>query len=315
MLDALLVAWKKDYHAQAVKARLRESGHRAIILDTGDFPQFLSMTWTLDIDRQELVFVDKTDGEVRVGPNTGIWWRRPADHDLSNAYSHPKIRSFAAGEARHALLGALCSVTPRFLNPPYNSRKAALKPVQLSAAKSVGLRVPRTVVTNVASEVLRAESKWKKKIVYKVLGGPDFGFFETRIFNRVNDEKDLDLLSSCPTIFQEFVEGEFDLRVTIVGRECFPGKVEFLKGHHPVDSRIDPTEISRTTLSSEVSQCLCDLMDKLGLNYAAVDLRYSQKEGYTFFELNPEGQYLWMERHTGFPISRAVASFLVNHLS
>ena len=203
--------------------------------------------------------------------------------NICQTYAHPKLRKFASLEARHALLGAISAVSSRFLNSPSSSRTAALKPVQLAAAKSVGLTIPRTVVTNAAEDLLSLKSRWGRPLVYKVLGGVDFGFFETRKFNREKDLEDLNLLQACPVIFQEYIEGEFDLRITIVGRDCFPGRVDFVEGRHPIDSRVDPTRISRGHLSAEIAKKLGHLMDKLGLNYAAVDMRYSSKEGYTFF--------------------------------
>jgi hypothetical protein len=41
--------------------------------------------------------------------------------------------------------------------------------------------------------------------------------------------------------------------------------------------------------------------------YSAIDLRYGSGGEYTFFELNPEGQYLWTEIEAGLPISAEIA--------
>jgi hypothetical protein len=53
------------------------------------------------------------------------------------------------------------------------------------------------------------------------------------------------------------------------------------------------------------------MMDRLGLVYGTADLRYNADLGYVFFELNPEGQYLWTEIEAGLPISRAIATYMV----
>jgi hypothetical protein len=71
--DALLVAWKKDYHAQAVRARFADSGLTAVIIDTGDYPSLMSLSWFLDDTSQELVIFDQSDGELCIGPCTGVW--------------------------------------------------------------------------------------------------------------------------------------------------------------------------------------------------------------------------------------------------
>ena len=53
------------------------------------------------------------------------------------------------------------------------------------------------------------------------------------------------------------------------------------------------------------------MMDRLGLVNGTADLRYNADLGYVFFELNPEGQYLWTEIEAGLPISRAIATYMV----
>ena len=45
------------------------------------------------------------------------------------------------------------------------------------------------------------------------------------------------------------------------------------------------------------------MMDRLGLVYGAADLRYNADLGY--FELNPEGQYLWTEIEAGLKSSHS----------
>ena len=308
-VDALLVAWKQDYHAQAVKARLGDLGKTAVILDAADFPIHSSLTCQFDDNGPQLVFVDRFDGPLKVGANTGIWWRRPAKHDVADVFFHPKLKSFAESEARHALLGALRAVSSHFLNLPERSTAAALKPFQLALALKAGLRIPKTAITNRQEDVLAQEKIWGP-LVYKTLGGTDFGFFETRKFDAAEDGHDLRMLSTCPTIFQEYVEGDYDVRVTVVGRKCFPAKVDFMSGQHPVDSRIDPKNFIAFELPKEIERSIFILMDLAGLNYAAIDMRFSERKGFTFFELNPEGQYLWIERHTGHAISKAIAAFL-----
>ncbi|TAV48361.1 hypothetical protein ELI30_08625 [Rhizobium leguminosarum] len=248
--DAVLVAWENDYHAQAVAARIRDLGRTALVFDISRFPTEVDLVWQLAPEGQALELAIRGAAPILIGPNTGVWWRRPTPHNLSDVYAHPKIRGFAASESRHALLGALMASTKSFLNNPFASQQAALKPFQLSVAQLVGLNIPCTLTTNRAQSVLDASNGRYNDLVYKLLGGPDFGFFETRILDPVADASDLALLQNCPAIFQEHVEGDFDLRITVVGQQCFPGRIDYVNGQHPVDSRIDPTGISPFILGS-----------------------------------------------------------------
>jgi glutathione synthase/RimK-type ligase-like ATP-grasp enzyme len=53
------------------------------------------------------------------------------------------------------------------------------------------------------------------------------------------------------------------------------------------------------------------LMDSLGLVYGAIDLRLKPDGTYVFLEVNPAGQFLFIEAVTGQPIARTLAETLV----
>jgi glutathione synthase/RimK-type ligase-like ATP-grasp enzyme len=48
----------------------------------------------------------------------------------------------------------------------------------------------------------------------------------------------------------------------------------------------------------------------LGLVYAAIDLRLTPDGDHVFLEVNPAGQWLFIEQATGQPISEAIAGVL-----
>ena len=56
------------------------------------------------------------------------------------------------------------------------------------------------------------------------------------------------------------------------------------------------------------------LVEKLGLCYGAIDMVLTPDGRYVFLEINPNGQYLWIELATGLPISDAICSLLMSEL-
>ncbi len=52
------------------------------------------------------------------------------------------------------------------------------------------------------------------------------------------------------------------------------------------------------------------IVDHLGLNYGAFDLILTP-EGRLFLELNPSGEFLWLDLYTKLPIAQAIADVLV----
>ena len=51
-------------------------------------------------------------------------------------------------------------------------------------------------------------------------------------------------------------------------------------------------------------------MDELNVQYGTIDMKLREDGEYVFLELNPQGQFLYMEIKTGLPITRAMAEFL-----
>ena len=54
-------------------------------------------------------------------------------------------------------------------------------------------------------------------------------------------------------------------------------------------------------------------MRRLGIVYGAIDLRRTPDGRHVFLEVNPAGQWLFVEQATGQPIARALARALLAH--
>jgi glutathione synthase/RimK-type ligase-like ATP-grasp enzyme len=302
----LIVSPVGDIHSYAVLRAVERCGGNALILDSADFPQKCKLSYFTS--RQELIIEPEKSGRVDARLLAGIWWRRPQAYRVTP--KHPKLHDFVEQECRQAFLGALTSSAATFINPVANSRHAALKLVQLRTAEALGLRIPRTCVTTSQEEAERFYNECDRACVYKCFTGTDFGFFETRSLS----DEDLPELwrgTYCPLLLQEHIRGDYDLRVTVVGDQVFPARIPLQGAPHPVDSRLGNLKPESCSIPDVLASALVAIVHRLGLKYSAIDLRFSANEGYTFFELNPEGQYLWIEIEAGLPISSALAHLLL----
>src|SRR5439155_14491583 len=69
-------------------------------------------------------------------------------------------------------------------------------------------------------------------------------------------------------------------------------------------------------LPAEVQARCVRLVRRLGLCYGAIDMVLTPDGRYVFLEINPNGQYLWIEQETGLPISDAICDLLMQgHVS
>ena len=65
-------------------------------------------------------------------------------------------------------------------------------------------------------------------------------------------------------------------------------------------------------LPAELEKRLLSFMRYFGLNYGAVDFILTPDGRYVFLEVNPVGEFFWLERNPGLPISAAIADLLVS---
>lgn len=311
--DVLIVAQSDDYHALGVAKAVSDLGGTPRIVDNSDFPTLIKLEHRQSAQGVSSQLTLRDGSEVLLHQLKGVWWRRPQPYKPAQETKHPVLRRFVIDEAREAFLGALAAAVPNFINDVGASRRATHKVAQLDAARRVGLRVPATLVTNSAEAARQFAALFKGGCVYKTFTGCDFGFFETRKLESPDDFAELARIDDCPLILQEHVAGDYDVRATVVGDEVFAAEIHFKHGRHPVDGRVDRVPIREHRLSTDVAEQIVRLVREYGLKYGAVDLRFDSSAGYSFFELNPEGQFLWVEIEADIRICNAMAKCLLRH--
>jgi hypothetical protein len=261
----------------------------------------------LDIDNR--AHLRKASGRrIELSEVGTFWWRRPRRPDHGSDLDD-EMREFLRGEWEHFLLSIEPFVSCRWINPPLAERRAGLKAHQLIVAQQAGLRIPRTTLTN-DPEVVRALAATEARVIYKRIGPAPRPLTATKEL-RVADLERLDVLPSCPAIFQERIEAQLDVRVTAIGRELYAAEIESQSGASPLDWRFDQSvPFRRHRLDDATHRQLCEVMDRLGLLYGAIDLRLTREGEYVFLEINPSGQYLFVELLSDMPLTENMAEFL-----
>jgi glutathione synthase/RimK-type ligase-like ATP-grasp enzyme len=176
----------------------------------------------------------------------------------------------------------------------------------------VGLPIPRTLITNDAAAARRfSEELGLERTVYKTFLATERHWRETRILHQ--DELDLlDRVALAPVIFQEYVPAVADIRVTVFGDELFATAITPAPGGYDVDYRMDlpGAGFTPTDLPDETIGGIRSLMRRLGLVYGAIDLRRTAEGEHVFLEVNPAGEWRFVEDRTGQPMTEAMAGLL-----
>ena len=311
----LLVTTSYDDAATLVETQVEKAGMETFRLNTDRFPTEVKVSFN---PQGEITFSydQKTVADSQI---YSVRYRRHATPTWPEQIEAGP-REFCERECRAFLNGVLSSLTTeRWLSSPTAIHKAEQKPYQLTIAEQVGFRIPDTIITNDPNQVSAfAESR---DLIAKAVRS---GYIATpegnqAIFTSEVDPQDLqhlDRLALGPIIFQEKIRKQSDIRVTVIGSEAFAA--EILSQENPsseTDWRAtdDPDLKHRIhRLPDQIESYCQEIVARLGIQYGAIDLALTPEGSYVFFEVNPNGQWLWLERQLDFPIAERIARWLTN---
>ena len=307
----LIVSHADDEHAIGVLRALERSQHPVALLDTAKFPASASLTQRFENDRQQLEFC--ADGQ-RIDLNCcrAGWWRRPQPYTLHDGLDS-EVAAFTYAECHEAISGLWSALDLRWINPLERDETAHHKPYQLAMAAKIGLPIPRTVITNDPDTARRFIAECgAAPTIYKTFLASEQCWRETRVV-KPEELTMLDSVRLAPVIFQEYIPAAADLRVTVVGEQIFAAAICVAPEGYSVDYRMDMNgaHFAPTQLSDETQEKLLAFMRVLGLVYGAVDFRRTIDGREVFLEVNPAGEWLFVEERTEQPITEAMAALLV----
>lgn len=306
----VVVSYPGEEHTDAVCARLAAAGEPVHLLDLSEFPgrRPLAFGWpghgapSLQLLGEEPIDLATADA---------VWWRRVRPFEIDPAVGPADRRQFAHSETEQAVLGMLDSIDAPWINPRGADDAAHRKPLQWTQAAAVGLTLPPTCVTT-SADAARAfcDAHRGAGVVFKPFLASIADWRETRLVE-AEDLARLELVRLAPVIFQRCIQG-VDLRVTVIGEAMFAAEIDARDSDYPTDMRmvIGQAKIRAVELPAALAARLLALMRRLGLVYGAIDLKQDARGDYYFLEVNPAGQWLFVESRTGLPITQAHADAL-----
>jgi len=238
-----------------------------------------------------------------------IWWRRiRADQQAATAVPmSDHQRDIVNNDCRGALAGILASeFAGDWISPPGATDRAADKVFQLTVARQCGFRVPRTLVTQSRKDVIAFAQEEKRIVVKPVVGakGP-------LLFTQFLDDPTLvpeRSFATSPAIYQEYIEGVHHIRLNCFGDKMYAAliRTDDLDWRPNLDVPIYKWPVPES-LASRVRQVLACLNLRMGI----IDLKLTPEGEEVWLEVNPQGQFLFLEPLTGEPLTEHFADFLL----
>ena len=308
--------------ARVAEAITRKGGH-IIRFDTDRYPTDVRLSAYYGRSGDERLTLTNEEGQFDLREVTAIWHRRLNFGAQLPAGLDKQLRHASLGETSAAAHGMLASLKAFRVDDLGHIRHAENKQLQLQLAREVGLDTPRTLTTNDPTAARAFAKSCEEGIVTKMLSsfaiydeGKELVVFTNPV--KPEDLADLSGLSLCPATFQELLPKSLEIRVTVVGHRVMSAAVNSqVSARAAHDWRRDGVRMLQDwkpyQLPLEIEEKLLRLMDHLSLNYGAIDIILTPDGKHVFLELNPCGEFFWLERTPGLPISEEIADLLLGH--
>ena len=316
----LIITERDDLHASEVISLLNQQGKGDLVfrLSIEDFQE--NTTAVFDGYNYHILIKDSgrrfSTNEIGV-----VWFRKPRKPFI--AEDDEGVRTFIQKEFKSFIQGLYCTLkdVAFWINDREKSLSACNKMYQLRVAKEVGFSMPDTVITN-DSEIAIDFCKKHETVCNKGMSTPDFimkgvpYLYCTRktVCKELMEHKDS--IECCPALFQQLIEKSVDIRVTIIGKKIFACEIhsQELRETETDFRLVDPRKLTHLehALPEDVLRMIESFMDRMGLQFSAMDLVLDKEGRYWFLENNCNGQWLWIEYLTGIPLIDSMANLLTD---
>jgi glutathione synthase/RimK-type ligase-like ATP-grasp enzyme len=302
----LVVSHGGDGHLPLVQAQLDAAGAQWMLLDTDDYPQKIAID-----DGPAGCVLRWSSATVALTDVSAVWWRRPRPPVIPGRRGD--VAAWSERQAFVALDSALLGIDALWVNHPHANRRAENKPANLRRAVVFGLDVPPWRVTN-DPDAARAFVAEQDEIVVKPVDSAYVNTATSMWTRRLDDIAWLDRLGPEPYLFQGFVRKVDDVRVTIVGEHVHAVAIDSQSTTRTsVDMRagnLRDLAHRAIELPAEIRERLLALSRSLDLQFAAIDLIRDRDDRMWFLEVNPNGQWAWLEQMANVPIAAELAELL-----
>jgi glutathione synthase/RimK-type ligase-like ATP-grasp enzyme len=314
----LIITNPEDGHLKFVIPHLHKRRLKFKILDPNDLLHNVYLSVSIGDCYNARLFYNKKES-VNLEDVISIWYRRPGIVQAPKEITEEVYRSFIVEETKEVLRGIFKNFEGLWVNDPLRIQQAGYKLHQLKVAKALGFRVPKTLVTSIPEEVKNFYEQCEGQIIFKTLAQGGFNIdgknydVPTNPF-RVQDFQFIDRVRYCPCLFQEYIPKQVEIRVTVVGNQIFAAEIHSQaneRTRHDWRRYADPmVPHFPHKLPLDIEELCIKLLTYYGLEFGAIDMVLTPQGEYVFLEINPNGQWAWIEELTGLPIAHALVDLL-----
>lgn len=314
----LILSNKWDISVDFVVRELRNRGQEFLRLNTEDLKDEKA---TVCLPTPKII-VSKNGNDYDLFKSVKVIWnRRPGKvFDFLSDEQKPTlpVQKFINNQWYSWLESLLIIPDVTWINHPSISDAMESKIKQLYLASSLGFKIPETTISNHPQTIQRKLNEFGGEIIAKALFSPlieekeSDSFIFSNSITYLNTEQ-FDSIKICPNIFQESIKPKTDYRVTVVGERVFSVKIvdkENIGISEDWRTREDGICFILEDLPKEIEELCRKFVKQNGLLFGAIDLVKRGNDFY-FLEINPNGEWGWLQKPHGIPIAEALADLMI----
>lgn len=282
----------------------------------------VKMSITISNETEHVKFrdVDFDPGEIKV-----VWYRRWHD-----SFPHSKI-DLAEPAISFELKASLFSERKKLSQTFFDSFSHAewlsypldgfTKTKALRKAVVAGLKIPQTYILNNRDDI-ESLLRLGNRFITKCMGDSPIFFSKDNVYLLYTKEFIMNELVTqndffYPTLFQERIEKEYELRIFYLNGACYSMAIFSQTNLQTVEDfrqydQGKPNRLVPYKLPAEIENKITVLMGELSLDTGSIDMIKSKSGDYIFLEVNPVGQFGMTSRPCNFYLEKKIAEYLIS---
>jgi len=298
-MKIIILAHQEDNHTASIQWALKKAGYPVEC--------WAGLSWREE--QQASLLLDQRSnmilGRHAVEPGDAVWVRQPGE-PAPNPKAAEADRKFAASEYRrfYDSIAYMLETLPVWcINRFSASRIVKNKAVQLHLARTCGLKVPKTLMSNSPRAVKEFIDHNPGQTICKAFtphlwqseeGGVAVnGTFELNRELLPDDE----VFTLAPGIYQHMVVKRFDVRTVLMGDKVYSYAVR--TANKVLDWRRDAgignIAVELIATPRDIERGILAFAKKTGICFGSLDFAADADGQWWFLEINEQGQFLWLD--------------------
>lgn len=313
-LEIGIATISEDIHSYAIQKSIQDRYQvNCHIIQTDQLANTGKISWSSNNIVAPVIPTVNT-GDIDISQLSAVWWRRLTGNSQASYAIQESLGitdsvaiDIIISDCRASFLGIfLTSFKGAWVSHPDATRLFENKLLQLQLAQQIGLKIPQTLVSQNPQTIREFCAALNNKVIIKPLSAINAPVAASPVTDELlTADQSLQL---CPAIYQEMIYGTQHLRINAFGEDFHTALItcQELDWRYNVGKSVVESYELPIALKSQLQEFL----RRAGLRMGIFDMKIDLNKEPIWLEINPQGQFLFIEGLSDMKLIDAFADFL-----